>query len=164
MAKEEYFSERGKVNFPDFFPAKLSILVDPKQISVVSKSDEQKKNVYSFSSFSYLFSFHFQFSTSSLSNFPSFLPPFPFLPCPPFSWYQYVSKNFPVKNVRGPLTPPACYVTEHTSGKNVQEYMILETVVISMWIQHHFWKPLLWNCMKYCTKFWRKITGWVRIA
>ena len=50
-----------------YFPVKLPILVDPKQISGVSKSEK-----WSSAHFHNFSPFHFQFSTSSLSSLPPF--------------------------------------------------------------------------------------------
>ena len=117
------FFSGGKVTFPEFFswreicffPVKiLSILVNPNKIqnSVVSKSDKQKKKKRKEKILAHFRTFPpliFQFSTSSLSNFPSFPLHFPFLPCPSFP--SGSAKVSPVKNVRGVLCNPPKPVT-----------------------------------------------------
>ena len=103
--------QRGQSQFSQFFPGveydfsryNLSILVAPKQISVVSKSDKQKKKKKK-----HLSPFHFQFSTSSLSNFPSFPLHFSFLP---FPFFPGRSEKFPGEKCQGVLCPSACYAT-----------------------------------------------------
>ena len=112
------FFSRGKVAFPDFskskmlfFPVELSISVDPKQVSVVSKSERSSAHFRTFSPSNLL---HFSPSLPIFLLFLSIL----LFPSPFFS--RLVSKNFLVKNVwrasggivhpLPPVTPlPCCW-------------------------------------------------------
>ena len=79
--KRNIFQE-GKVTLPNFFLV-WNMLVHPTQISVVWKSDKPKKKKGPLLIF-ILSPFHFQFSTSSLSNFLLFLSILPFFLAPFF--------------------------------------------------------------------------------
>ena len=106
---------RGKVIFPDFFSRremlfsreKIPILVDPKLISVVFKSEKQKKQTNKQKQNKTKKSTHLILERfpASISNFPPFLINFH-----PFSLFsRYVSKNFPVRSLgssRGAIFPP----------------------------------------------------------
>ena len=101
---------RGQSHFSELFPVEFSIVVDPKQISAVSKSDKQKIKKRSSACFQTFFPLHFKIFLLPCYNFPSclFLSIFPFFLA---SIFQYVSKSFLVTNIRGALCPlPAgCY-------------------------------------------------------
>ena len=75
-----------------FFPVKIVHFGRPR---TTSKSD---------------FPFHFQFSTSPISNFPSFPPHFPFLPCPLFPVGQ---QKFPGEKYQRGTLPPASLLLRH---------------------------------------------------
>ena len=118
------FFRGGKVTFSRFFSAwnllfpaknfKFSILVDPKQISAVSKKWQKKKKKKKKGPMLIFINFHFnfQFPTSSLLNFPHFPLHFPFFPCPSFPGR---SAKIPGEKYQGGTLPPACYATDRGS-------------------------------------------------
>ena len=114
------FFRRGKATFPYFFPwhemlffffkVEISILVDPKQISVVSKSDKQKKKKGGSSAhFRTFFPSNLHFLPPSFTISLLFFSIFPFF----LASFFPASKNFPVKTSGGHCAPapPACYAT-----------------------------------------------------
>ena len=119
----------GKVIFPDFFPGmKCFFLVEnshfgrPKTNCCHFQKWKAKKKKKKRSS--PLFSFF-----SAYNNFPSFLlnfHPFSLFSLPLFS--QYISKNFPVRSLRGTLPPPLhhCHHTVHIISHPIV-YPIIKT-------------------------------------
>ena len=90
-----------------FFPVENSHLVDPKQISVVFKSEKkEKRSSPHFLTFRpSIFNLHLPFF-----DFPSFLLYFPFFPCLSFS--GRVSRNFTVRS-RGGGGIRYCILEQH---------------------------------------------------
>ena len=88
-----------------FFPLEISILVDPKQISAVSKKwkAKKKKKVLCFFSHHFPLQLTWFFYSSPSTIFLLFFFIFPFS-LPLFSWL--VSKNFLVKNIWEHSAPP----------------------------------------------------------
>ena len=95
------------------FPLKISILVDPKKVSLVlrvkSKKTKQKQKQKS-SAFSVIFHLTFFFSFFHSSSFSSTFPIFTFFYLPHYS--RLVAKNFPLESLGAPCPPPpTCYAT-----------------------------------------------------
>ena len=107
---------------------------------MTSKKEKQKRSSAHFYNLQFL-PFHFQFSTSALSNFPSFSL---FLPCHSFPGRstkkeKKKKKKKTVKIVRGHC-PPACYVTgifrvgKNQSGVNHIMTVKIRPKKITVWL------------------------------
>ena len=118
--KRNIFQGGSKSLFPIFpgmkcfFLLEIAILVDPKQLSVVSKSDKPKKKKRVLCSFPYLVPFHLTFLLLPFYNFPSFLLHFPFF----FLCLFFPDKSTKISREKclwGTVPPyplPACYTTK----------------------------------------------------
>ena len=108
----------GQSHFSWFFSQReIPILVDPKQISVIFKTEKQNKKTNKKTNkqkkkgphlFLKLFLLSFPIFHLPFYNFPSFLlnfHPFSLFSLPLFS--RYTSKNFPARSLWGALCPPA---------------------------------------------------------
>ena len=102
-----------------FFPVEISILVDPKKLSVVSVKVTSKKKKGSSAFFSVLFPLTFFIFFLPFSIFSDFLLHFPF-----FTFFslphlsRLVGENFLVESLWGaqcPLPPPSRYATDRVA-------------------------------------------------
>ena len=116
------FFRRGKVTFPNFFPAQnplfpvqMSTLVDPKQISVDSKVTSTKKKK---KKKLHLFPFQFDFSSFPYI-FPSFLLHLHFFPS---LFFPVSQKKISQGKTLGGTVPPTCYATDHYASLHASKY------------------------------------------
>ena len=118
----------GRVIFPDFFPGvkcffpvENSILVDPKQILVVLKSDKVLSSFCNFPPSLLQFSF---FSSQFAPLFPFFFT----------SFLPVGQQKFPCQKSLGALCPPTCYATA-ICFKKMMRYIHSQEI---SWIPHQF--------------------------
>ena len=85
------------------FPVEISFLVDPKQISVISKTEKKKGKKKDPLLIFILFPFHFQFTSFPFIIFLLFFPHFSIFPCfsfpgrsPKISWWKMSGGTLPL--------------------------------------------------------------------